>query len=63
MGFDKIVKLIANKNTKEKDIDLVVSKMPLIELGTTIEKLKRYRFQKYKFTKVMLDKLRKKKGW
>jgi hypothetical protein len=61
MKFEYILKWIA-KN-KEDELDKVLAKVPQIEIRDTLEKLKRYKYAKYKLTKVAIDKLKKKRGW
>jgi hypothetical protein len=63
MGFEKIASLITRKNLKEKEIEDIVNKTSLIDINNILEKLKRYRFQKYKNTKIIVDRLRKKRGY
>ena len=59
--FDKLMDLIKKEN--ELEMTKVVNEISRFEIGSWIDKLRRYRYAKYPLTKVAIAKLKWRRGW
>lgn len=59
--FDKLLELIMKDN--ELEMTKVINQISRFEIGSWIDKLRRYKYEKYPMTKVAIAKLKWRRGW